>query len=185
MSVKLKYLDKNGLKKILTLIKNWDLIAAKPTCQDTNGDLVPGQKIVELTKAQYNALATKDPDTYYMINDDNDPIKFGKLELDYTRKVEIFTDVNNNTAGYTVPADGVILGNICTSVTGIAYYGYLNDVVIGTTARPSDGGLRVISGMFVVSKGDVLKVTNTAGSAGCNLGTKSAADNDIWFIPWK
>lgn len=48
-----------------------DLIDAKPTCRDTDGNLVKGQKIVELTKAQYDALSTKDPDTYYMINDDS------------------------------------------------------------------------------------------------------------------
>ncbi len=48
-----------------------DLIDAKPTCRDTDGNLVKGQKIVELTKAQFDALSTKDPDTYYMINDDN------------------------------------------------------------------------------------------------------------------
>ena len=48
-----------------------NLIDAKPTCRDTDGNLVKGQKIVELTKAQFDALSTKDPDTYYMINDDN------------------------------------------------------------------------------------------------------------------
>ena len=47
-----------------------DLIDAKPTCRDTDGNLIKGQKIVELTKAQYDALADKDPDTYYMIDDD-------------------------------------------------------------------------------------------------------------------
>ena len=47
-----------------------DMIDAKPTCRDTDGNLIKGQKIVELTKAQYDALADKDPDTYYMIDDD-------------------------------------------------------------------------------------------------------------------
>ncbi len=47
-----------------------DLIDAKPTCRDTDGNLVKGQKIVELTKAQYDALTDKDPGTYYIVNDD-------------------------------------------------------------------------------------------------------------------
>lgn len=47
-----------------------DLVDTKPTCMDTDGNLVKGQKIVTLTKAQYDALADKDPDTYYMIDDD-------------------------------------------------------------------------------------------------------------------
>lgn len=48
-----------------------DLIDAKPTCRDTDGNLVKGQKIVALARAQYDALAEKDPDTYYMIDDDS------------------------------------------------------------------------------------------------------------------
>ena len=47
-----------------------DIIDAKPTCRDTDGNLIKGQKIVELTKAQYDTLVDKDPDTYYMIDDD-------------------------------------------------------------------------------------------------------------------
>ena len=47
-----------------------DLIDAKPTCHDTDGNLVKGQKIVALTKAQYDALTDKDPNTYYMVDDD-------------------------------------------------------------------------------------------------------------------
>ncbi len=47
-----------------------DLIDAKLTCRNVNGDLVKGQKIVELTKAQYNAQKVLDPGTYYVVNDD-------------------------------------------------------------------------------------------------------------------
>lgn len=47
-----------------------DLIDAKLTCRSVNGNLVKGQKIVELTKAQYNAQQALDPDTYYVVNDD-------------------------------------------------------------------------------------------------------------------
>ena len=47
-----------------------DTIDAKPTCRDTDGNLIKGQKIVELTKAQYDALTNRDPDTYYMVTDD-------------------------------------------------------------------------------------------------------------------
>ena len=48
-----------------------DLIDAKPTCRDTDGNLIKGQKIVALARAQYDALTDKDPDTYYMIDDDS------------------------------------------------------------------------------------------------------------------
>ena len=48
-----------------------DLIDAKPTCRDTDGNLVKGQKIVALARAQYDALTDKDPDTYYIIDDDS------------------------------------------------------------------------------------------------------------------
>lgn len=48
-----------------------DLIDAKPTCRDTDGNLVKGQKIVALARAQYDALTDKDPDTYYVIDDDS------------------------------------------------------------------------------------------------------------------
>ena len=47
-----------------------DIIDAKPTCCDTDGNLVKGQKIIALTKAQYDALTDKDPNTYYMVDDD-------------------------------------------------------------------------------------------------------------------
>lgn len=48
-----------------------DLIDAKPTCRDVDGNLVKSQKIVALARAQYDALTDKDPDTYYMIDDDS------------------------------------------------------------------------------------------------------------------
>ena len=48
-----------------------DLIDAKPTCRDVDGNFVKGQKIVALARAQYDALTDKDPDTYYMIDDDS------------------------------------------------------------------------------------------------------------------
>lgn len=47
-----------------------DLIDAKLTCRNVNGDLVKGQKIVELTKAQYSAQQALDPGTYYVVIDD-------------------------------------------------------------------------------------------------------------------
>ena len=64
-----QYLDYAGLKRVLKHLL--PPIDAKPTCHDTDGNLVKNQKIVELTKEQYDALAVKDPDTYYMMADDN------------------------------------------------------------------------------------------------------------------
>ena len=63
-------LDQRNPDIMYYLDEEHDLIDTKPTCRDTDGNLIKGQKIVELTKAQYDALADKDPDTYYMIDDD-------------------------------------------------------------------------------------------------------------------
>ena len=63
-------LDQRNPDIMYYLDEEHDLIDTKPTCRDTDGNLVKGQKIVALTKAQYDALADKDPDTYYMIDDD-------------------------------------------------------------------------------------------------------------------
>ena len=67
--MKKKYIDYAGLKRVLKHLL--PPIDAKPTCHGVDGNMVKDQKIVELTKAQYDALADKDPDTYYMINDDS------------------------------------------------------------------------------------------------------------------
>lgn len=67
--MKKQYLDYAGLKRVLKhLLPGVD---AKPTCSDVDGNLVKGQKIVALARAQYDALTDKDPDTYYMIDDDS------------------------------------------------------------------------------------------------------------------
>lgn len=162
MSNRLNYLDKIGLKKIFTLIKNWDLIAAKPTCQDANGDLVPGQKIVELTKAQYDALTTKDPDTYYMVNDDNDP-KTWYTRPDWSHAVPITV----NISGYTVPVDGMIVGwgLAGSNPTDIQ----INNIPVGITTNAAH-----LSIQCPVCQGDVVK------SGGYNF--QNARFN---FIPWK
>ena len=66
--MKKQYLNYAGLKRVLKHLL--PPIDARPTCSDTDGNLVKGQKIVELTREQYDALTVKDPETYYMINDD-------------------------------------------------------------------------------------------------------------------
>ena len=48
-------------------------LKTKPTSVDTNGTPINDQKIMQLTRAQYNAIQNKDPNTYYYITDDPVP----------------------------------------------------------------------------------------------------------------
>lgn len=150
-----------------------DLIDAKPTCRDTNGNLVKGQKIVELTKAQYDNLAVKDPDTYYMINDDNEA-KTWYPHPDWANAVAISAE--QLYAGYTAPSDGMF---VCKGVMP----------TVGNGARViTINNVPIVEGLYEqgpvyscgdtscpVSKGDLIK----------------ASTNDAWhgearyFIPWK
>lgn len=49
-----------------------DVLRTKPTTVINNGLEVKDQKIMQLTRAQYDAIKNKDPNTYYMITDDTD-----------------------------------------------------------------------------------------------------------------
>ena len=51
-----------------------DVLRTKPTTVINNGLEVKDQKIMQLTRAQYDAIKNKDPNTYYMITDDTDAI---------------------------------------------------------------------------------------------------------------
>ena len=48
-------------------------LRTKPTSVDTSGTPLNDQKIMALTRQQYNAIQNKDPNTYYMITDDPVP----------------------------------------------------------------------------------------------------------------
>lgn len=49
-----------------------DALRTKPTTVISTGLETKDQKIMQLTRAQYDAIANKDPNTYYMITDDTD-----------------------------------------------------------------------------------------------------------------
>lgn len=148
-----------------------DLIDAKPTCRDTDGNLVKGQKIVELTKAQYDALSTKDPDTYYMINDDN-KAKTWYPHPDWANVVEITSEQIH--AGYAAPSDGMIFIDALPFASGSYVYITINNVRVGRGYRNNDYN-RSTSVATPVSTGDIIKSS-----------TKVAQPySEITFVPFK
>lgn len=152
-----------------------DLIDAKPTCRDTDGNLVKGQKIVELTKGQYDALSVKDPDTYYMINDDNSS-KAWYPHPDWANAVIITAE--QAYAGYTAPSDGMFIGvavmaasnsgaNRMISINGITIV--IGQVYSDTINRCFD------STSCPVNKGDLIKAK----------ADNAWANEKLYFVPWK
>ena len=151
-----------------------DLIDAKPTCRDTDGNLVKGQKIVELTKAQYDALTDKDPDTYYMINDDNNKAKTLYPHPDWANSVTVSTE--QLYAGYTAPSDGMF---VCNGVMPPFEMGVrtitVNGIVIAKGDYAAAATYSYSSTSCPVSKGDLIKAS-----------TSAAWDGETrYFVPWK
>ena len=145
-----------------------DLIDAKPTCRDTNGNLVKGQKIVELTKAQFNNLAVKDPDTYYMINDDNNA-KAWYPRPDWANAVEI------TTLPFTAPDDGTLVLIVGTTT---AYGGrnfYIDDIKVGEYQSTNNSVGSISTLTFPICKGQVLS----------SKGSYTAVWGSYKFVPWK
>ena len=151
-----------------------DLIDAKPTCRDTDGNLVKGQKVVELTKEQYDNLAAKDPDTYYMINDDNETKPWWCPKPDWTNAVTISAE--QIYAGYTAPSDGMF---VCIGVMPPKGVGYrtitVNNVPIAMGEYDSGGVFSYSSTSCPVSKGDLIKASNSAAWHA----------ESRYFVPWK
>ena len=149
-----------------------DLIDAKPTCRDTDGNLVKGQKIVELTKAQYDALTDRDPDTYYMINDDN-KAKTWYPHPDWSHAVLI--SVADLTAGYKAPADGMFVGVLfINGGTSTVVSLHVNGIELARNNAKDSG--RILDVQCPVSKDDVI----TIGGADV-----TATSSGIRFVPWK
>ena len=151
-----------------------DLIDAKPTCRDTNGNLVKGQKIVELTKAQYDNLTVKDPDTYYMINDDNEA-KAWYPRPDWANAVTISAD--QLYAGYTAPSDGMF---VCSGVTPDMNNDNVrvitvNGIPIASGEFPSSSMYSYGSTSCPVSEGDLIKSNISA----------AWHNEKRYFVPWK
>lgn len=150
-----------------------DLIDAKPTCRDTDGNLVKGQKIVELTKAQYDALTDKDPDTYYMINDDNNKAKTWYLHPDWANAVTVSAE--QLYAGYTAPSDGMIFIDVLPFVSETFVYITINNVRVSRGYRNDNYNMST-SVATPVSAGDIIK-SNT------KVTTQPASE--VTFVPWK
>lgn len=150
-----------------------DLIDAKPTCRDTDGNLVKGQKIVELTKTQFDALSTKDPDTYYMINDDNNKVKPWYPHPDWANAVVITGE--QVYAGYTAPSDGMIFIDVLPLVSETFVYITINNVRVSRGYRNDNYNMST-SVATPVSAGDIIKSS-----------TKVTAQpaSEVTFVPWK
>ena len=144
-----------------------DLIDAKPTCRDVDGNLVKGQKIVELTKEQYNNLAVKDPDTYYMINDDNSA-KAWYPRPDWANAVIITGE--QIYAGYEVPDDGTLVLKVGPNYAGSRTF-YIDGIDVGGFATNSTADMSIIT--LPICKGQVIKCSS-----------KVNADS-YKFVPWK
>lgn len=68
-------------------------LLTKPTCVLPDGTKVNNQKIMQLTKAQYDAIRNKDPNTYYMVTGDSEEAVFYRTAYvdmtdDYTSTVD-------------------------------------------------------------------------------------------------
>ena len=152
-----------------------DLIDAKPTCRDTDGNLVKGQKIVELTKEQYDNLAAKDPDTYYMINDDNGTKPWWRPKPDWANAVTI--SAAQLYAGYTAPSDGMFVcsGVMPTRGTSAPKIVAVNGITIAVGQYNSDTVYSYGDTSCPVSKGDLIKANM---SAAWGYETR-------YFVPWK
>lgn len=165
--MKKQYLDYAGLKRVLKHLL--PPIDTKPTCHDTDGNLVKGQKIVELTKAQYDALADKDPDTYYMINDDI-KAKAWYAHPDWDKGTYIS---NPGDRTYTVPEDGIVyVADAIANASNRVAMLYINEHVV---AAMGAGYSYESSGSFPVNKGDVVRTKDLGSRPNTVLG----------FVPWK
>lgn len=171
-----------------------DLLDAKPTCKDVNGNNVTGKKIVDCTLAQYNAMATHDADTYYNIIDDNDPVLYYP-RADWSRAVTV--TAAQIAAGFTAPAPGIL--------SGIAFVdnipaGAYSDWIIGVygqgqgpryqIARPSGhqssgqagdpGYLSYNPITIILDTGDVVKGDRETG-----VSSVGDLNGTYRFTPWK
>lgn len=74
-------------------------LKTKPTSVLPDGTVINDQKIMALTRAQYNAIQSKDPNTYYMITDDPVPEGPVVVRTGYKSVLDDYTssyDANGN-----------------------------------------------------------------------------------------
>ena len=82
-------------------------LRTKPTSVDTSGTPLNDQKIMALTRQQYNAIQNKDSNTYYMITDDPvpSPINVRTAYVDETSNIQNTTLDGMPAFKIPVPAD--------------------------------------------------------------------------------
>lgn len=76
-------------------------LKTKPTSVLPDGTVVSDQKIMALTRAQYNAIQNKDPNTYYMITDDPVPSPIN-VRTAYVDMIDSYTKTKVNDNKYNV-----------------------------------------------------------------------------------
>ena len=83
-------------------------LKTKPTSVLPDGTVINDQKIMALTRAQYNAIQSKDPNTYYMITDDpvpEAPMVVRTAYVDMLNDCVLTVDGNNYTYEFAAPAN--------------------------------------------------------------------------------
>ena len=81
-----------------------DALRYKPDTVINGGTKVANQKIMQLTRQQYDAIQEKDPNTYYMITDDVDTIVLRTAYVDVTDDAVITVDSNTGSRYVTFDA---------------------------------------------------------------------------------
>ena len=163
----------------LAVLLDETLVKAVDREDGTETDVANLNKIVSLSKAEYDAMPSHDPDTYYMITDDTTT---HQSALDWDNKVLIPFNLTQSDS-WTVPSDGMIIGvlrpvDYSTLPAGVHSYIYLyiNDVLCSEAEHIKD--LFGYSGpvQLPVAKGDVIRRAKTDNYPTTNV---------LSFIPWK
>lgn len=81
-----------------------DALRYKPDTVINGGTKVANQKIMQLTRQQYDAIQEKDPNTYYMITDDVDTIVLRTAYVDVTDDAVVTVDSNTGSRYVTFDA---------------------------------------------------------------------------------
>lgn len=135
-----------------------------------------GQRMWVGTKAQLNAALAAgelEDGTAIMVTDDYEEAIHPHPHPDWANAVAITAAQIN--AGYTAPADGMIVGYLICADTSSGYHSVtVNGVVISNAYYSSTASYYSFSSIdVVVKKGDVFKSTNIRSSINCS------------FVPWK
>ena len=83
-----------------------DALQYKPDTIMNGGVKVANQKIMQLTKAQFDAIENKDPNTYYMVTDDADlTVRTAYVDMTEDCLVTVDSDTGSRYVSFEVPAN--------------------------------------------------------------------------------